>query len=155
MNGPQLVDQTSDVPSIFFFIIFYILGAIKTLCFHFCTLKKKELKGFLQRILQDFMKQALNTFSHYSASQVFQYISFPIFRVSKLPKVQVTQVVQSPSYPSCPASKLPKVQVAQSPSYPKPKLPKVQVAQIAKSSSCLQVKQGQKHLWSYHGKKYL
>ena len=38
------------------------LRALKTLYFHFCNLKKEwknKLKGFLQRILQDFMKKKI------------------------------------------------------------------------------------------------
>ena len=45
---------------VFFFIISYRLRALKTLYFHFCNFIKKlknKLKGFLQRILQDFMKK--------------------------------------------------------------------------------------------------
>ena len=50
----QLVDQVSDVPSIFFFTISYRLRALKT---HFYNFEKN--KGFLQRILQDVMKKII------------------------------------------------------------------------------------------------
>ena len=83
-------------------------------------------------------QQAWNTFSHKSASQVFQYISFPIITINKLPKAQVTKGIQSPSHPRYTKSKftkLPKVQVTQSPSHPKPKFPKVQVTQGVQSPS--------------------
>ena len=51
---------------VFFFIISYRLKALKTLFFfHFCNFIKKiknQLKGFLQRILQYFMKN-INTWN--------------------------------------------------------------------------------------------
>ena len=47
----------------FFFHNSYRLRAFKTFCFHFCNFikktKKKKTKGFLQRILQDFMKKRI------------------------------------------------------------------------------------------------
>ena len=115
-------------------------------------------------ILTFFNKQAWNTFSLKSASQVFQYISFTIITIKKLPKAQVTKGIQSSSHPrytkskspkvykvqvsqsakstSLSKSKSPKAQVSQSPSYPRcpksklPKVSKVQVTQGVQSPSC-------------------
>ena len=53
--------------------------------------------GTLRTLKNILRKQAWNTFSLKSMSQIFQYTSFPIIRVHKLPKVQVTKAVQSPS----------------------------------------------------------
>ena len=40
----QLINQTSDVPSIIFFIISYRLRALKTICFYFCKFIKKYIE---------------------------------------------------------------------------------------------------------------
>ena len=49
----RLMFQTS-----FFFIFYYGLKALKTLYFYLCKSKKKEIKRFLQRILQEIMEKA-------------------------------------------------------------------------------------------------
>ena len=58
-----LVDQASDVPSIFF-IISHRLRALKTLYFYFSKfikkIKKNKLNWFLQRILQEIMTNTWN-----------------------------------------------------------------------------------------------
>ena len=86
-------------------------------------------------IVKSVSKQAWNTFSLKSVSQVFQYTNFSINRVLNFPKVEVTQNVQCPSFPNCQSpshskSKSPKAQVTQSSSYPKSKLPKLPKAQV-------------------------
>ena len=54
----------------FVWIIFYRLRALKALYFHFCNFIKK-MKGFLQRVLQDFMKiEILGTSDTWSTSHL-------------------------------------------------------------------------------------
>jgi hypothetical protein len=67
------VDEVSDVPGNFFFIISYRLRALKTLYFYFCKViknHKNKLKGFLQRILQEIMKKILGPSDAWSKSRL-------------------------------------------------------------------------------------
>ena len=72
---------------------------------------------------------SLKYFQPLKRESSFSIHNFPIIRVNKFPKVQVTQLVQSPSHLRCPSfpncqgpshskSKSPKAQVTQSPSCP-------------------------------------
>ena len=55
----RIIDQESDVPSIFFFILFIDLGHSKLFILFLQLYNKNKLKGFLQRILQEIMKKKI------------------------------------------------------------------------------------------------
>ena len=58
------------------------LRALKTLYFYFCKVKKKKLKGFFQRILQEIMKKTiLGTSNAWSMRQSFHIPNDTVYYV--------------------------------------------------------------------------
>ena len=95
----------------------------------------RSFKSISQSVSSFDLKQAWNTFSLKSVRQVFQYTSFPIIRVHKLSKVQVTKVVQSPSCPNCQSSSHPRCPKPKSPKLSNDQVPQIVKAQVTQSSS--------------------